>query len=736
MKQIISVMLLVLVLCSCFSFSAFAAEPTIVLSSETAVPGEKVTLTVSVKNNPGVSAMYLDIRYDSNLKLVGVKDLGLFGGAMFSEKLSSYPYRLTWDEAFSKKLNNQNGVIAELVFYVPQEAYEGTYSVAVSYNSEEIYGRDFENIDFTVKNGEIKVEREGTFSDNEKAKLYNEYIIFAPDVTVAEVLVGASKGSMIYCGNKALSEKSLLTSGNTLVFPNDVILVCVCIGDLDGKQGITAGDARMALRAAVDLEKLEAWQKTAADADKSGEISSQDARLILRASVGLENTKEWYNSFSYSIIKFDRFETYENDYVSNDADFVAAGKYIANKVSNLEESVDISQFRIRKEDAELLVGEYIFYVPRYFYVGSSIGLESENGYLTTLSFTYSETAERDIEIYREEISRLVRLSDESWTDLEIALFYHDYICSAYKYDTNLNIYDAFTLITEKEGVCQANALLYTELLSMCGVPVKFVSSKKMAHAWNMVQIDGEWYHVDITWDDPVNDRYGLASHKFFLLSDSKMTKNKHYGWMVFAEDIYCTSTKYDNYFWQQSESPFVPFKDNWYYVGPSSSGFALYRTDLKNKGSEMMSFSDVWKTSYYSSWDGVYSGLGVFNNMLVFNTPDQIIAYDVNTESSTVLFSEDYSSRCIFGLFAEDNICYHLNSSPDPVRQSIFTLDIPRTGDVNCDGYINAKDCTVLIQYANNYDVDCDLTAADFDVNGSIEEKDAKDLRYCIINKM
>ena len=60
------------------------------------------------------------------------------------------------------------------------------------------------------------------------------------------------------------------------------------LGDVDEDGAIKAGDARLALRASVNLEKLTAKQFKAADADKDGAIKAGDARLILRASVGLE----------------------------------------------------------------------------------------------------------------------------------------------------------------------------------------------------------------------------------------------------------------------------------------------------------------------------------------------------------------------------------------------------------------------------------------------------------------
>ena len=64
-------------------------------------------------------------------------------------------------------------------------------------------------------------------------------------------------------------------------------------GDVDEDGHITAADARLALRAAVGLEKYAkgSVKFRAADASKDGVLKAEDARLILRAAVGLERLK-------------------------------------------------------------------------------------------------------------------------------------------------------------------------------------------------------------------------------------------------------------------------------------------------------------------------------------------------------------------------------------------------------------------------------------------------------------
>ena len=76
-----------------------------------------------------------------------------------------------------------------------------------------------------------------------------------------------------------------------LLFSLSLTVFAAKIGDVDGDGKVTAADARLALRRAVDLEDYEEGSEKyiASDADRDGKVTAADARLILRAAVGLEN---------------------------------------------------------------------------------------------------------------------------------------------------------------------------------------------------------------------------------------------------------------------------------------------------------------------------------------------------------------------------------------------------------------------------------------------------------------
>ena len=65
------------------------------------------------------------------------------------------------------------------------------------------------------------------------------------------------------------------------------------IGDLDRDGAVTASDARLALRAAVGLERFDEVLTDLADTDRDGAVTAADARQILRAAVGLEDRRSW-----------------------------------------------------------------------------------------------------------------------------------------------------------------------------------------------------------------------------------------------------------------------------------------------------------------------------------------------------------------------------------------------------------------------------------------------------------
>ena len=110
---------------------------------------------------------------------------------------------------------------------------------------------------------------------------------------------------------------------------------------------------------------------------------------------------------------------------------------------------------------------------------------------------------------------------------------HDWIIRHTAYDLeNLErdrlpseAYRATGVIDRGMAVCAGYAAAATGLLSALGIEVRTVTGVVRdrgdgGHAWNMVRVDGAWYHLDVTWDDPVPDAPGRVTYTWFLVSSA------------------------------------------------------------------------------------------------------------------------------------------------------------------------------------------------------------------------
>lgn len=108
---------------------------------------------------------------------------------------------------------------------------------------------------------------------------------------------------------------------------------------------------------------------------------------------------------------------------------------------------------------------------------------------------------------------------------------HDYIVKNYKYDTGFNNYYIKEMLDEGKGVCQAYSLLTYKMLKLSNIPVKYITgmadngSGYGSHAWNMVNLGGYWFNLDVTWDDPIPDVKGRVLHDYYMLTDKEFYKD-------------------------------------------------------------------------------------------------------------------------------------------------------------------------------------------------------------------
>ena len=99
---------------------------------------------------------------------------------------------------------------------------------------------------------------------------------------------------------------------------------------------------------------------------------------------------------------------------------------------------------------------------------------------------------------------------------------YDYVAANIRYTAAANVntplyHSAYSAIVMKDTVCQGYALLLYYMFWRCGIPCRIISGNGGGggHAWNLVWLRGQWYSLDVTWDNATT-----PTHDFFLRGSS------------------------------------------------------------------------------------------------------------------------------------------------------------------------------------------------------------------------
>ena len=127
---------------------------------------------------------------------------------------------------------------------------------------------------------------------------------------------------------------------------------------------------------------------------------------------------------------------------------------------------------------------------------------------------------------------------DGMTDLEKELALHNYLTAWGSYDSQAHRWltplgradntNPYGMLVKGYGVCLGYATSFQLLMDLAGIECITVIGAAYGssedHAWNMVRLDGEWYCVDVTWDDPSG---GNPSHAYFNVSSEIMRLTNH-----------------------------------------------------------------------------------------------------------------------------------------------------------------------------------------------------------------
>lgn len=160
---------------------------------------------------------------------------------------------------------------------------------------------------------------------------------------------------------------------------------------------------------------------------------------------------------------------------------------------------------------------------------------------------------------KEEINEINKVVDEIYTSLikkdmseyDKIKTIHDYIINRSKYDVERNAnnsskylsYKAYGPLIEGYATCSGYTdamAIFLEKMNIKNfkIATELMQEDASGHVWNALYLNGNWLHLDLTWDDPVSDDgKDYLQHKYFLISSTELEEADK-GEVVVKEHIF------------------------------------------------------------------------------------------------------------------------------------------------------------------------------------------------------
>lgn len=181
---------------------------------------------------------------------------------------------------------------------------------------------------------------------------------------------------------------------------------------------------------------------------------------------------------------------------------------------------------------------------KYFNYGNKVVFKPNYSYSEDEAIQYSTELNN-------KVNEILNQASFCVTDYEKELFFHDYICNntVYDMDTFGNVgASAHNTLINGRAVCEGYARAMQILLDKSGIYNYLIigdgtsNGEIKPHMWNVVKLNDENYHLDVTWND--NDETNIPSYMYFNVTDEQISRD-HSNLEPYENNCYGT---YFNYF--------------------------------------------------------------------------------------------------------------------------------------------------------------------------------------------
>lgn len=301
---------------------------------------------------------------------------------------------------------------------------------------------------------------------------------------------------------------------------------------------------------------------------------------------------------------------------------------VLKSMLDIDTSAQFNAQKVNYENVGNIVNQVVEETPEIFYYHSvTVGSDG------TIQFKYNNS-KKDILKKKSKIDAAVKTIvaksiKKNMSDLEKVKAIHDYLVLNVEYDYKnylnnkvpADSYQTYGALINKKAVCDGYSKSMQVLLKKAGIASIYVTGTADGedHSWNLVKVNGKYYHVDTTWDDPVPNKKGVVNYNYFLLTNNQLKKDHkwtesdypnatsgQYNYfhnmenMIEKSGYYYYSNAQNNILYKMNKSskktskvvsdrvPYFTIYGQWIYYSNYSNGGYLYKVKLNGKGKKQI----------------------------------------------------------------------------------------------------------------------------------------------------
>lgn len=294
---------------------------------------------------------------------------------------------------------------------------------------------------------------------------------------------------------------------------------------------------------------------------------------------------------------------------------------VLEKIQQFPEQIEVP--KLTKEELSNFYTALLYDNPVLFFLGNapSVRQSSKHSYFVPEYLMGEQDYNAMLRKCESIAEKILSSAKRQPTDFDKELTVHDLLVNQCSYnDDNTDDYrnSIYGALCGSSAGCEGYAKTAKYLLDQLDIPCYVITGKStppgsqtQSHMWNVVQIGGEYYHLDLTWDDPVLEKGGnVISHTYFNVDDASIRKT-HSEYKNMNPCLEMT----DNYFVHEH----LLFMD---YGAPERERTVSVAVDALQRGSDGFQLKFVSEAAYLKAQTalvdegGIYSLLSEINEEL------------------------------------------------------------------------------------------------------------------------